>query len=509
LRFNRLKLIKIKTAFLFVLALGFLGHAPISASETAMDGCSAFAAVGKWTTTGRAILMQNRDLEWPNAGQLVTRVQGNGFSFITETTAPYGGIGQRINERGLAMVGTDVDTVAQAGQLSSTKISDAVMHQAANLEQAYTIMTNLISSQGSKGGHTLIIANSTAIMGVEAAGRRVARTDILKDGVIIQTNHFNILTELNGPVTQCSRLRYDRVSQLVRANQGTLNASTVVDLIARDTMALDGFCSVNAAWSRDSGGTTASGVLEPASDSTSVMWVALGHPTSAIYIPVFSNGPIPPEVESGRLHMMSENLRLRRSDYLSQFMIVENALFAMTESLPPDASFEMLEQISMAARNMVLGKYIELGAPRSPNEEVLTIVSISNATHVDGIAYLFPSGRISIALGVGEHRVETPQQIPVYMGSLTFQAWSDGTATSVRSVLLVSDTTLEALYLLARVSVTTIAQTTPTTRSVQTSTNALPVSTPCTITMVVGAVGVVAILAVVLMRRKKSYQKSV
>jgi hypothetical protein len=447
----------------FLLAVVLTASVPLAHSWSIdKDGSSTLGVVGSWSDTGKALLLQNRDLDWPNPGQIVKRMDGDGFSFIVETTLPYGGTGQRLNERGIAMVGTGPhDTKASSGDMSSTKISDAVMQQASSLEQAYTVMAGLVSSQGiSGGGYTWIIANATAIMGIEAAGHSIAHTQVLTDGFIVYTNHFNLLTDLNGKITDCSRLRYDRISLLTNEIR-KLSIDTMMNRIARDTTPLENQdCSVNITWANNQGGTTASGVLVPASDSSSVMWVTLGHPTSAIYTPVFFGTKIPTEMQEGTFFKMSESLRTKNSvTSLGQLTIVEDALFEMINELAGDRSVQRLDQIEVAARNMVLGKYVELGASRIEGEYLLSIDSISNSTNIDGIKYVFPSSRIVVSLNEGIHEIEVPSKIGI-SGSptLTFNGWGDDPdAKNMRTLALTQDTSLRALY--------GVSESTPTTSS--------------------------------------------
>lgn len=492
----------------FLLAVVLTASVPLTHSWSIdKDGSSTLGVVGSWSDTGKALLLQNRDLDWPNPGQVVTRMEGNGFSFIVETTLPYGGIGQRLNERGIAMVGTGPhNTKASSGDISSTKISDAVMQQASGLEQAYTVMAGLISSRGiSGGGYTWIIANTTAIMGIEAAGHSIAHTQVLTDGFIVYTNHFNLLADLNGMITDCSRLRYDRIRLLTNEIR-KLSTNIMMNRIARDTTPLGSqACSVNITWANNQGGTTASGVLAPASDSSSVMWVALGHPTSAIYMPVFFGTKIPTEMQEGTLFKMSESLRIKNSvTSLGQLTTVEDALFETVKELAGGQSAQRLEQSEMAARNMVVGKYVELGAIRIEGEYLLSIDSISNSTKIDGTKYVFPSSRIVVSLNEGIHEIEVPSEI-VVSGSptLAFLAWRDEPGgKSMRTLALTQDTSLRAIY--------GVSESTPTaSRFSETSTNLTQSNAPQELTVLYPQIGVaitifiVIILVIVALRLRK------
>ncbi len=264
---------------------------PISVSgHNEFGGCTTFAAIGSATQDGRPIVLQNIDEAYSFRGEVCTISDPRYYRFmavnLTRTSnASITNVYHGMNEKGLALATTNVPTSKSStrGWKFDQHVIE-ILRRASTPEEAYRILTLNLNLHGYNGwGRTWIFCNASHVVAAENANVTVAILKSFTDGFVVETQHFNALTEYNTmrykQVTEDSMIRFERTNELIQKSYGKLNLDVVKEIATdRKNNLAAAICNSG---DRDQNGnpmgTLASTIMLPSSVEPA-MWTALGSP---------------------------------------------------------------------------------------------------------------------------------------------------------------------------------------------------------------------------------------
>lgn len=259
-----------------------------ASNENEIGGCTSFAAVGSATQDGLSIVAQTVDERVDEVFVLSTLANLGHYRFMAvNVTYPerypnvphvYHGL----NEKGLALLTTAVPTVYSLNGWNYVQHIVEILENAATPDEAYRILTQNLKSHGLHDyGRTWTFSNATHVMAVETTNGVVAIVKSFTDGFIVQTNHFNVLTQYDEWIPSSSPTRFRRATDLIRGNYGKLNPSIAMQIVRDRANGVNAICN-RGSTDKDGKelGTLASSIMLP-SNTKPTMWTALGNPPCA------------------------------------------------------------------------------------------------------------------------------------------------------------------------------------------------------------------------------------
>ncbi len=256
------------------------------------DGCTSWVAAGSATRNGNTMLHKNRDM--PINPQIIVYMKPEGkYSYITAisagqiTTAPTG-----INEHGLAAIQDDIAlnplNYNPLG-VEGTIFTRSILEDCKNVDEAIDYIIN----NACLGGTIFMVADSEKGAIIERTGWDYDVT-LVEDDVNYRSNHFIELIDTTyeqPPTSLTSARRYEAAKEFFEDRHDNLTVSDFNEL-SRDhySPSNDEITEHNSGDGSICNYHTLSGTTyeidKEYPDTLSVMWVALGHPCSAIYNPI-------------------------------------------------------------------------------------------------------------------------------------------------------------------------------------------------------------------------------
>ncbi len=213
----------------------------------APEGCTTFAAVGKATPDGNAILLKNRDVSgrdtYSGRGYYQKREinitlvlkTADGNVMVGVTSAGSTGFMMGLNKYGVATASNfgqtkEVSHVAP-GQLYGMSGRTQMMREAlecGSLKDAVNLVLGKLTDSPMGTPGILWFVDAKNIYVVEGSYDQYAVQHVT-DGAVVRSNHFLLLDHLNDDQAVSSICRKIRAKQLVEENYGRINKEKMIE----------------------------------------------------------------------------------------------------------------------------------------------------------------------------------------------------------------------------------------------------------------------------------------
>lgn len=276
------------------------------------DECTIIAAAGSGSLTDDTLISKNRDLNNAYAQILVLVTPVDGFAYMGIASAGQVGIAMGINEEGVSIADTTLPVPAYDNRGHSTyTIMENVLEKSANASAAIA----LIDYMSKHSGATYAVADKDEAALVETVPTIYTPDvsyNIVRDGIAYHTNHYVyepfhswVLNNSFGYMWPSSYARYDRVTELLSAGNGTVSASGLMRALrdiknfgvsgrnavisAHPEVPSSSWAPGSTGYSIDSDRTVSSGIFVTDAqkpDTLSTMWMAIANPSFSPFVPI-------------------------------------------------------------------------------------------------------------------------------------------------------------------------------------------------------------------------------